>query len=175
MLAERHFRFYQAKLRNHWELMTQIQMFARILEPFFWISLCLSICLSQTLLCWNTLDMTDVEATYEDFIASGRTGRRNAVHDILGESGALDASGLSQTLSELNINKSGKHFNILTSLNTGLVLRREDFWKQFLTNKYIQKADSEWIVYVFIVNMATCLKALMWGVGRLPGWQFLFF
>uniref|UniRef100_A0A672NHS9 Uncharacterized protein n=1 Tax=Sinocyclocheilus grahami TaxID=75366 RepID=A0A672NHS9_SINGR len=30
--------------------------------------------------------MTDVEVTYEDFIASGRTGRRNAVHDILGTS-----------------------------------------------------------------------------------------
>ncbi|XP_036414337.1 cAMP-dependent protein kinase inhibitor alpha [Colossoma macropomum] len=50
--------------------------------------------------------MTDVEATYEDFIASGRTGRRNAVHDILGDSGGLDASQLSQTLSELNINKT---------------------------------------------------------------------
>ena len=52
--------------------------------------------------------MTDVEATYEDFIASGRTGRRNAVHDILGDSGGLDASQLSQTLSELNVNKEGK-------------------------------------------------------------------
>uniref|UniRef100_A0A671T785 cAMP-dependent protein kinase inhibitor alpha-like n=1 Tax=Sinocyclocheilus anshuiensis TaxID=1608454 RepID=A0A671T785_9TELE len=51
--------------------------------------------------------MTDVEVTYEDFIASGRTGRRNAVHDILGSSGGLDASGLSQTLSELNISKAG--------------------------------------------------------------------
>ncbi|KAL7840689.1 hypothetical protein AOLI_G00260120 [Acnodon oligacanthus] len=50
--------------------------------------------------------MTDVEATYEDFIASGRTGRRNAVHDILGDSGGLDTSQLSQTLSELNINKA---------------------------------------------------------------------
>ncbi|XP_072545822.1 cAMP-dependent protein kinase inhibitor alpha [Salminus brasiliensis] len=50
--------------------------------------------------------MTDVEATYEDFIASGRTGRRNAVHDILGDSSGLDASQLSQTLSELNINKA---------------------------------------------------------------------
>ncbi|XP_016363923.1 cAMP-dependent protein kinase inhibitor alpha-like [Sinocyclocheilus rhinocerous] len=50
--------------------------------------------------------MTDVEVTYEDFIASGRTGRRNAVHDILGSSGGLDASGLSQTLSELNISKA---------------------------------------------------------------------
>ncbi|XP_056306568.1 cAMP-dependent protein kinase inhibitor alpha [Danio aesculapii] len=51
--------------------------------------------------------MTDVEVTYEDFIASGRTGRRNAVHDILGSSGGLDASGLSQTLSELSIGKPG--------------------------------------------------------------------
>lgn len=52
--------------------------------------------------------MTDVEVTYEDFIASGRSGRRNAVHDILGTSGGLDASGLSQTLSELNISKAGE-------------------------------------------------------------------
>lgn len=50
--------------------------------------------------------MTDVEATYEDFIASGRTGRRNAVHDILGDSSGLDPGQLSQTLSELNINKA---------------------------------------------------------------------
>ncbi|XP_059380698.1 cAMP-dependent protein kinase inhibitor alpha [Carassius carassius] len=50
--------------------------------------------------------MTDVEVTYEDFMASGRTGRRNAVHDILGTSGGLDASGLSQTLSEHNISKA---------------------------------------------------------------------
>ncbi|CAF92468.1 unnamed protein product, partial [Tetraodon nigroviridis] len=26
--------------------------------------------------------MTDVEATYEDFIASQRSGRRNAIHEI---------------------------------------------------------------------------------------------
>lgn len=63
--------------------------------------------------------MTDVEATYEDFIASGRTGRRNAVHDILGESGGLDARGLSQTLSELNISKTGRS-NIWLFLKTCL-------------------------------------------------------
>ncbi|XP_055038286.1 cAMP-dependent protein kinase inhibitor alpha [Misgurnus anguillicaudatus] len=50
--------------------------------------------------------MTDVEVTYEDFIASGRTGRRNAVHDILGTSDGHDRSGLSQTLSELNISEA---------------------------------------------------------------------
>ncbi|XP_030625853.1 cAMP-dependent protein kinase inhibitor alpha [Chanos chanos] len=52
--------------------------------------------------------MTDVESSYEDFIASGRTGRRNAVHDILGDTGGLDPSGLSQTLSELSVNKTGE-------------------------------------------------------------------
>ncbi|TRZ02372.1 hypothetical protein DNTS_028156 [Danionella cerebrum] len=49
--------------------------------------------------------MTDVEVTYEDFIASGRTGRRNAVHDILGASSGMDCTGLSQTLSDLSISK----------------------------------------------------------------------
>uniref|UniRef100_A0A4W4F3X6 cAMP-dependent protein kinase inhibitor alpha n=1 Tax=Electrophorus electricus TaxID=8005 RepID=A0A4W4F3X6_ELEEL len=58
--------------------------------------------------------MTDVEATYEDFIASGRTGRRNAVHDILGDSGELDASGLTQTLSDLCINKAGMYILLST-------------------------------------------------------------
>ncbi|KAJ8376574.1 hypothetical protein SKAU_G00071540 [Synaphobranchus kaupii] len=51
--------------------------------------------------------MTDVESTYEDFIASGRAGRRNALHDILGATGDLKPSDLAHTLSELNINKSG--------------------------------------------------------------------
>ncbi|XP_076869468.1 cAMP-dependent protein kinase inhibitor alpha [Brachyhypopomus gauderio] len=52
--------------------------------------------------------MTDVEATYEDFIASGRTGRRNAVHDLLGDSGDLDTGGLGQALSDLSLNKAGE-------------------------------------------------------------------
>lgn len=91
-----------------------------------WISHCLPICLFQTLLCWNKLDMTDVEATYEDFIASGRTGRRNAVHDILEESGGLDAGGLSHTLSELNINKTGKTSDtVWTRTTTTLVWSSE--------------------------------------------------
>ncbi|XP_028823626.1 cAMP-dependent protein kinase inhibitor alpha [Denticeps clupeoides] len=49
--------------------------------------------------------MTDVESTYEDFIASGRTGRRNALHDILGPAGGLESSKLSKALSDLTINK----------------------------------------------------------------------
>lgn len=51
--------------------------------------------------------MTDVESSYEDFIASGRSGRRNAIHDILGTVASLDSSQLSDTLSQLNISKTG--------------------------------------------------------------------
>ncbi|NXQ53193.1 IPKA inhibitor, partial [Anthoscopus minutus] len=38
--------------------------------------------------------MTDVESTYADFIASGRTGRRNALHDILVSSPGGNSSEL---------------------------------------------------------------------------------
>ncbi|XP_063781095.1 cAMP-dependent protein kinase inhibitor alpha [Pseudophryne corroboree] len=50
--------------------------------------------------------MTDVESTYADFIASGRTGRRNALHDILVSSTSGNTSELALKLSELDINKS---------------------------------------------------------------------
>ncbi|KAM8967825.1 cAMP-dependent protein kinase inhibitor alpha [Pelodytes ibericus] len=50
--------------------------------------------------------MTDVESTYADFIASGRTGRRNALHDILGASESGNSSELALKLSELDMNKS---------------------------------------------------------------------
>ncbi|XP_044150268.1 cAMP-dependent protein kinase inhibitor alpha [Bufo gargarizans] len=49
--------------------------------------------------------MTDVESTYADFIASGRTGRRNALHDILVSSASGNTSELALKLSELDINK----------------------------------------------------------------------
>ncbi|XP_076018469.1 cAMP-dependent protein kinase inhibitor alpha-like [Genypterus blacodes] len=53
--------------------------------------------------------MSDVEATYADFIASGRTGRRNALHDIL--QSPTDPEGrelpLSLSLSQLHINAGG--------------------------------------------------------------------
>ncbi|KAG8593967.1 hypothetical protein GDO81_001012 [Engystomops pustulosus] len=50
--------------------------------------------------------MTDVESTYADFIASGRTGRRNALHDILVSSSSGNTSDLALKLSDLDINKS---------------------------------------------------------------------
>ncbi|KAH1178574.1 hypothetical protein KIL84_012276 [Mauremys mutica] len=59
----------------------------------------------SVLLCGYLLAMTDVESTYADFIASGRTGRRNAIHDILVSSTSGNSSELSLKLSELDINK----------------------------------------------------------------------
>lgn len=64
--------------------------------------------LTQVLLCGYLLAMTDVESTYADFIASGRTGRRNALHDILVSSPGGNSSELALKLSELDINKAGK-------------------------------------------------------------------
>lgn len=51
--------------------------------------------------------MTDVEATYEDFIASRRSGRRNAIHEISAAPGAQGPADLSQGLAQLSINKPG--------------------------------------------------------------------
>ncbi|XP_037537496.1 cAMP-dependent protein kinase inhibitor alpha-like [Nematolebias whitei] len=53
--------------------------------------------------------MSDAEATYADFIASGRTGRRNAMHDILQSPTDPEGRGLSLTLSlsQLHINPGG--------------------------------------------------------------------
>ncbi|XP_047424309.1 cAMP-dependent protein kinase inhibitor alpha [Mugil cephalus] len=51
--------------------------------------------------------MTDVEATYEDFIASRRSGRRNAIHEMPAAPGEQGPTDLSQSLAQLNINKSG--------------------------------------------------------------------
>ncbi|XP_048363953.1 cAMP-dependent protein kinase inhibitor alpha isoform X1 [Sphaerodactylus townsendi] len=62
--------------------------------------------MNKALLCVYLLAMTDVESTYADFIASGRTGRRNALHDILVSSTSGNSSELSLKLSELDINKT---------------------------------------------------------------------
>ncbi|XP_017276264.1 cAMP-dependent protein kinase inhibitor alpha [Kryptolebias marmoratus] len=53
--------------------------------------------------------MSDAEATYADFIASGRTGRRNAMHDILQSPTDPEGRELSLTLSlsQLHINTGG--------------------------------------------------------------------
>lgn len=50
--------------------------------------------------------MTDVEATYEDFIASRRSGRRNAIHEIPAVPGPTGSTELSE--GQLNVNQSGE-------------------------------------------------------------------
>ncbi|XP_077415725.1 cAMP-dependent protein kinase inhibitor alpha-like [Vanacampus margaritifer] len=57
--------------------------------------------------------MSDVEVTYADFIASGRTGRRNALHDILQSPTDLEGQALPLTLSlsQLHINAGGGDAN----------------------------------------------------------------
>eukprot|EP00072_Mus_musculus_P051526 XP_006530119.1 PREDICTED: cAMP-dependent protein kinase inhibitor alpha isoform X1 [Mus musculus] len=59
-----------------------------------------------SLLCGYLLAMTDVETTYADFIASGRTGRRNAIHDILVSSASGNSNELALKLAGLDINKT---------------------------------------------------------------------
>ncbi|KAF7480301.1 Hypothetical predicted protein [Marmota monax] len=61
---------------------------------------------NQSLLCGYLLAMTDVETTYADFIASGRTGRRNAIHDILVSSASGNSNELALKLAGLDINKT---------------------------------------------------------------------
>lgn len=63
--------------------------------------------------------MTDVEATYEDFIASRRSGRRNAIHEIPAAPGVQGPADLSQSLTQLNINKAGKKNTDITAHNEG--------------------------------------------------------
>ncbi|XP_019507520.1 PREDICTED: cAMP-dependent protein kinase inhibitor alpha isoform X1 [Hipposideros armiger] len=60
----------------------------------------------KSLLCGYLLAMTDVETTYADFIASGRTGRRNAIHDILVSSASGNSNELALKLAGLDINKT---------------------------------------------------------------------
>lgn len=68
------------------------------------------ICSSRRCGCLNDDDaMSDVEVTYADFIASGRTGRRNALHDILQSPSDPEGRELTLTLSlsQLHINAGG--------------------------------------------------------------------
>lgn len=56
--------------------------------------------------------MTDVEATYEDFIASQRSGRRNAIHEIPAAPGVQGPADVSESLAQLNVNKSGEKHSL---------------------------------------------------------------
>lgn len=78
--------------------------------------------------------MTDVESTYADFIASGRTGRRNALHDILVSSPGGNSSELALKLSELDINKAGEYILILHLFKTKIKIVVYETW--FLCTHY---------------------------------------
>lgn len=47
--------------------------------------------------------MTDVEPVVSDFAATGRTGRRNALPDILGSTAGRGADDLPNKLAELSV------------------------------------------------------------------------
>ncbi|XDV41410.1 hypothetical protein PO909_010288 [Leuciscus waleckii] len=47
--------------------------------------------------------MTDVEPVVSDFAATGRTGRRNALPDILGSTAGSGAADLPDKLAELSV------------------------------------------------------------------------
>ncbi|XP_066533607.1 cAMP-dependent protein kinase inhibitor beta [Hoplias malabaricus] len=52
--------------------------------------------------------MTDVEPVVTDFAATGRTGRRNAMPDILGSNAGPGASELPNKLAELSVGDDGE-------------------------------------------------------------------
>ncbi|XP_030626481.1 cAMP-dependent protein kinase inhibitor beta [Chanos chanos] len=52
--------------------------------------------------------MTDVEPVVTDFAATGRTGRRNALPDILGSSTGAGAADLPDKLAELAVGDNGQ-------------------------------------------------------------------
>uniref|UniRef100_A0A3Q2W9G8 Uncharacterized protein n=2 Tax=Haplochromini TaxID=319058 RepID=A0A3Q2W9G8_HAPBU len=66
--------------------------------------------------------MTDVEATYEDFITSRRSGRRNAIHDIPDAPGEPGTTDLSESLAQLNINKS----EMLNDIRESISIRKQE-------------------------------------------------
>ncbi|XP_053469762.1 cAMP-dependent protein kinase inhibitor beta [Ictalurus punctatus] len=53
--------------------------------------------------------MTDVETVVTDFAATGRTGRRNAVPDILGSNTGPEAADLPNKLADLAVGDDAEH------------------------------------------------------------------
>ncbi|XP_071385450.1 cAMP-dependent protein kinase inhibitor beta [Centroberyx affinis] len=52
--------------------------------------------------------MTDVEPVVTDFASTGRTGRRNAMPDILGSNAGAGAGDVSGKLAELSVADDGE-------------------------------------------------------------------
>ncbi|XP_066563633.1 cAMP-dependent protein kinase inhibitor beta [Amia ocellicauda] len=62
--------------------------------------------------------MTDVEPVVTDFAATGRTGRRNALPDILGSPAGAGTSDLPDKLSELSVSDDGDQAGEASSSET---------------------------------------------------------
>uniref|UniRef100_A0A8C1DQU8 Protein kinase (cAMP-dependent, catalytic) inhibitor beta n=1 Tax=Cyprinus carpio carpio TaxID=630221 RepID=A0A8C1DQU8_CYPCA len=58
--------------------------------------------------------MTDVEPVVSDFEATGRTGRRNALPDILGSTAGPGAADLPDKLAELSVGGTVSHKDRIT-------------------------------------------------------------
>ncbi|XP_028809419.1 cAMP-dependent protein kinase inhibitor beta isoform X1 [Denticeps clupeoides] len=64
--------------------------------------------------------MTDVEPVVTDFASTGRTGRRNAMPDILGSTAGPGASELQQKLSDLKLGEvCGVHSALWRPVHAG--------------------------------------------------------
>ncbi|XP_043351540.1 cAMP-dependent protein kinase inhibitor gamma isoform X2 [Dermochelys coriacea] len=50
----------------------------------------------------------EIEPSYTDFISCDRTGRRNAIHDIQGDSTTISMRKLAGDISKLSIEGAGK-------------------------------------------------------------------